>query len=931
MHDFQRTRLWTAALATRDGDEYPQARERLRNALLDLRENAALAGQTIRQLLRELTVHDVTHADALWGIADEIAGEEVSLNPVEAFVLGAAFYTHDLALGLAAFPEGPEALRAGSDVHDALAARLFRNLGHWPTAAELATADEVDRSAALLDVLRRQHAERAEDLLKQPLPHPDGQGALYLLDNRDLRDRYAGLIGTIAHSHGWEVDELRRNLVETRGGPGWAPQWGIDRLLVACLLRLADAAHLDERRAPAVLQALSGQIPDQSRHHWTFQRRLQPARRKGDRLEFSSTDGFPPQEAPAWWLCYEALSMVDRELRQVDAMLLDLKHQRLAARSVAGVDAPARLTAYVEAVGWEPVDAQVHVLDVARLVRQLGGEELYGKDVAVPLRELIQNGADAVRARRICEERNGSYGTITVRAGGIDDANGPWIEVEDDGLGMSLEVMQRFLLSFGTSYWSSPALPYDFPKLTSHGFLPTGRYGIGFFSVFMWGDHVKVTTRRFDQGQPDTRVLEFDSGVGQRPIVRPASQAERLRDGGTRVRVWLKAEKLAALVPVIAQAAPDEDEEEGDRPTIVGQLDEVCCTLAPALDVSIDVEATDGRARALTGGDWLTLPPAELYARVAGAPDESEPPTLEPDVLREDDGEVVGRAALTRSWQRGTTVVGGLRATRVSDIAGVLMASPIRAARDLSMPLASPSALARWATHQGEQAVAAGLPPETLLELATTVRSLGGSVRALPVAAAQGGLLGFDDVVRRLRRRSSVRLVQDAEVSTSVRDDEKLVLADDVLVVSMEESIMIQYEHGGQLVNWPAVLRESQHRWYARSMRGVIVDAAAEAWSVSADDVVVAIRAPNVDKVIGARDGKPLSGDVTTLMRPGSRRGLEYERFVKALDLISEHKSKTNAELASELGISSSVLTRLLKPYVDRGWIRKVKGGYEQP
>ena len=71
------------------------------------------------------------------------------------------------------------------------------------------------------------------------------------------------------------------------------------------------------------------------------------------------------------------------------------------------------MTAFVAADGWEPVDAQVHVLDVARLVRQLGGEELYGKDITVPLRELIQNGADAVRARRICEDRDESYGTIT--------------------------------------------------------------------------------------------------------------------------------------------------------------------------------------------------------------------------------------------------------------------------------------------------------------------------------------------------------------------------------------------------------------------------------------------------------------------------------------------------------------------------------------
>src|SRR5436305_4060756 len=93
--------------------------------------------------------------------------------------------------------------------------------------------------------------------------------------------------------------------------------------------------------------------------------------------------------------------MVDRELSQVDALLADSHRPRLRVRGVAGVESPHRFRKYVEVSGWTPVDARLHVSNVADLARKLGGEELYGDKVYVPLRELIQNAADAVRARRI--------------------------------------------------------------------------------------------------------------------------------------------------------------------------------------------------------------------------------------------------------------------------------------------------------------------------------------------------------------------------------------------------------------------------------------------------------------------------------------------------------------------------------------------------
>jgi len=55
-----------------------------------------LAGDIHRDL-PDLTVHDITHLDALWEMADLVAGPDYPLNPLEAFALGAVFLPDRLA------------------------------------------------------------------------------------------------------------------------------------------------------------------------------------------------------------------------------------------------------------------------------------------------------------------------------------------------------------------------------------------------------------------------------------------------------------------------------------------------------------------------------------------------------------------------------------------------------------------------------------------------------------------------------------------------------------------------------------------------------------------------------------------------------------------------------------------------------------------
>jgi len=170
------------------------------------------------------------------------------------------------------------------------------------------------------------------------------------------------------------------------------------------------------------------------------------------------------------------LRVVDDELRQADSILSDSNKPRLAARGVSRIESPRTLVEVIPTEGWLPVNAQIKVSDVATLARNIGGEQLYGDDRTIPLREMIQNATDAVRARRLLQNLPETWGDIYIRLGA--DTDGYWIEVQDSGVGMSTAVLTGPLLDFGTSYWGSELMLREYPGLLSKGFQSIGRLAL---------------------------------------------------------------------------------------------------------------------------------------------------------------------------------------------------------------------------------------------------------------------------------------------------------------------------------------------------------------------------------------------------------------------------------------------------------------------
>ena len=689
MKDFRSTLLWSRTLAARPKDKYASHRDRIRTAFEQSRNNASTLAGEIPLDVRDLTVHDVTHLDALWEIADLVVGPDVSFTSLEAFVLGEVFLIHDLGMGLAAYPHGLAELKTRPEWQDLLLISLKKKLGRDPLPNQLKSPPQTVIDEVKFWMLRALHAERAEELAFTEWADRTSGATFHIIEDTDLRTALGRIIGRIAHSHWWPVDSLVSKLApQTIGAPVPFPsEWTVDALKLALVLRLADVAHVDKRRAPAFLKALRDP-KGESLLHWIFQSKLHQLQRKQDRLVYTG-EAFSRSEAAAWWLCCDYLRVVDSELRQVDNLNADLSRARFAARGVMGVENPQLLANYVPTEGWLPVDARVKTTDIASLIRRLGGRELYGEDETVPLLELIQNATDAIRARRVLENKSPKWGRVTVRLG--KDESGPWIEVQDNGVGMSQSVLIGPFLDFGTSFWSTPDAVREFPSLLSKGFESTGKYGIGFFSVFMWGDRVRITTRRYDEAQGDTRVLEFENAMKSRPLLRQANNSEFINDGGTIVRVWPR--EIADIQKNWVHLPLDEFGFERKATPV-----QAAYWLCPAIDANLFIESDSEKGLLVAASDWLTLPGDELLKRTTSA--FLGPPKHEGSNVRElrRNSAIVGRACILPGDVKGTVTIGGLRSPMAVNVAGVLTGESVRTSREQADLFVTEDELARWAS-----------------------------------------------------------------------------------------------------------------------------------------------------------------------------------------------------------------------------------------
>lgn len=831
MSDFEDSRLWRVAFkARRASASERNATAALRTAYLEMRKKVTILVSQIAHDLRHFTVHDISHLDALWDLASLIAGQRISLNPLEAFVFGGAVLTHDAGMSLAAYPNGVVDLRKHPKWKDSVYVAEKQERGRAPSREEMDQPDTKTEHAAIEYLLRELHAEQAERL-PSICWQADGGERYYLIDNPDIRSSLAPIIGKIAFSHWWPISRLKEEFPKRLGAPiDLPPSRQIDARKIACLLRLADAAHLDWRRAPGFLRAMLRPTGGAA-EHWIFQERLNQPMLEEDRLVFTAGTAFDRQDARAWWLCLRVVRLLEEELRGVDDLLADLGEDRFIAKTVKGADDAQRFAQLVPTKGWLPVEAKLQVTDVAALVKRLGGEELYGDDPTVPVRELIQNAADAIRARRFLNNKPGWVGEITVRVG--ESGESDWLEIEDNGIGMSAAVLTGPFLDFGKSYWGSPLMTAEHPGLLSSGFESTGKYGIGFFSSFMLGDRLTVTTLPFGGSSQNTNILEFRAGLNEQPLLRRADVHERLPSAGTIVHIQL-AKRAREEGGILHRK---------DRWSTVRQLSELLSWLCPALDVNVKAHEWSTRPEVvIVANDWLKISGAKLLQRTWSSYRPMKFWARNLRVIRAQNGDIVGRACVVpyqygssveRQKGEGIITVGGFRSTALVGIGGVLKGISKRASRDNAEVMVEPQQLKKWANGQVKLIQRDFERPGDQAFCAVVVELCGGSANALKIVKWGHEWLSSDELAEVKNLPLKVLLIDEGDVREAEEKSGSLKLRKEVFVTSVGIVASSIYANEWDLWRRPFFQRRSERN----PICDLVSRGLARAWEVDQEEI----------------------------------------------------------------------------------------------
>ncbi len=816
---FEKSATWKRTLEVQQGDPFERERGRLRQSFINARATIEKIVGEIARDLPQYTVHDISHIDALWDYADTIGGAQFLLTPGEAYVLGLAFLLHDAGMTVASYPGG---------VGEVMGTDLWKDL--FATRSRDVRPEDLDeiRRSVTADVLRILHAQRAGTLGVAGW-HSKSAGSVYVVDDAELRVAFGQVSGLVAASHWFDAGRLYSEMNRVIGSPPFLPpDWTVDLLKVSCLLRVCDAAQIDARRAPLTLRMVR-ELGRDSEKHWMFQGVLTRPVLIADRLTYSSTMSFSLADADSWWLAYETLRMVDRELRTTDALLADLRQGvRLLAKGVSNIESPALLVRNLPVEGWKPIDAALRISDVPDLVHKMGGARLYGDDAFVAVRELIQNSCDAVRARRYLERRGSNWGEITVKLS--KGEGGTYLEVSDNGIGMSVDTITQKLLDFGESYWNSELSQIELPLLSSSGFQSVGKFGIGFFSIFMLGDEIEVTTRRPFVGMDDTILLRIGGAFG-RPILTAAEGERRLIDPGTSVRIRLSSN-------VAEQLMPSAD---------IGDWKSFCAEgarVAPCCDVTIIFEDVDGETRELQGNSWADCSAEELLSRVIDAPGyyeiggtsvsemiERYAPMLTD--VRAPDGVLLGRGLLQLANDEyilpeplGVATVGGLRACKFRGFIGVFSAKTDLVSRNSATFLQPRAKYENWLSDQAKMLINSGISLAQRSELVDLLLASGIRNHDIKFLLTWQGELSMSELVELASTREEIIVVQDAAFSLARRQNDKsgidadIILDDDVVVCSMG-STGIYADHAAGSVRsdmWGENRYDEPFSWFLEEM-----------------------------------------------------------------------------------------------------------------
>lgn len=443
----------------------------------------------ISQVFQNYTLHDVGHSVRIMGYMEKLLPNISQLSDLEISLLIYSALLHDIGMGASKLEINQ--IKEGTLKYEGI---------EYSAILKKFEGDEIK---ATEDLIRRVHATRSSEYIKQ---HLKDNLIIPNMPNTTFED----VVALICQSHTEDITWIKQNLT-TYGLKG---QYVYNAQFCAVMLRLADILDFDSQRTPPKLFdtiAPEGISKEEWAQHFSIENtekiRCTQDNYKKIELHGRCNNHYIHRKILSY------INWINEEIENASTLTHSFSDQyKLLLHP--------KVNDFIKSEGYTIADMKFKV-NYSQITKLLMGEELYGEKI-YGLRELIQNALDACRVKKEILDQKADFEdeeyipTIKI----ILDKDANEVIIKDDGIGMDINILKKYFLKLGASFYKS-----DDYLLKGYKYKPIGNYGIGFLACFMLSDTVKVRTKHlFDSQLYEVELNKLDEFVCIDYCTSPQSQ-----------------------------------------------------------------------------------------------------------------------------------------------------------------------------------------------------------------------------------------------------------------------------------------------------------------------------------------------------------------------------------------------------------------------
>lgn len=514
---------------------------KLYNLADDLEKKARGHLKRITNILPEFDIHDEKHSEKVIFNIEQLLGSKKikELSAYELFFLYLASYFHDAAMAPSDWEINTLKLTEGSDKFSSF---------EYSIKYDLKTPMKLSSAIELIKEKKKLLYSKFENDVKNWLFSPNQENELItylatlLIEYQSFRNGFADKIRKIESQKDFDalneyirIDYIRathhirieayiKNLEALFGNAFEQPAWGkklaqdlalvcrshgedasfinqfntnaqyygsesTNLQFVAILLRLGDIIHFSFDRAPFDLRSSRLFKSEYSFQEWAVKNSGVNYTIKNGEISFRAYCETPE----TYFKLHQYIKWIENEIqnyfifeRQWDKKYIENLKDKVDTRNIEN-----------DTEKFLPQLGLSFSLNQNKIIELLMGVGLY-KDKFACLRELYQNSLDACRCALSENKISDTTSKGLIEFSLIQDEDEVFLSCIDNGIGMSKDIIERYLLKIGNSYYKSSDF-YKQQALWGGNFTPTSQFGIGILSCFMIGTKIEITSKMRDK------------------------------------------------------------------------------------------------------------------------------------------------------------------------------------------------------------------------------------------------------------------------------------------------------------------------------------------------------------------------------------------------------------------------------------------------